>query len=115
MVERDITSKTGILNKNLPKYTYWQRMPDLPIKNQHKKPFDGLLWFKNTCWPIEVKMKNSKLTEGEISCAEEYYNNGIMYVILRCFEDKNMWVIEKYKGESMASINLTACLEWLIS
>lgn len=113
-VERDITSKTGYIAKNLPKLMHWQRLPDLPFKNQHKKPYDGLLWLRNRCWPIEVKMNNSKLTEGEKSTAEEYLKNGIEYLILRYYINEKMWILEWFGKEGYKdNQNLTELLESL--
>jgi hypothetical protein len=98
-LEREITTKHGVIASNLPKLFHWQRLPDLPFKNQHKKPYDGLLWFKNHCWPIEVKMNGSKLTEGELATAKEYKDNGIDYLILRYYTKFNSWTLEVFEKE----------------
>lgn len=114
-LEREITVKNGTLAKNLPKFFYWQRLPDLPMKNQHRKPYDGLLWFKNRCWPIEVKMGSSKLTEGEIKAGEEFGLNEIEYLVLRYYQQHKLWILEKFGKEwSREGQDLRLLLEELV-
>jgi len=114
MLERDLTSKNGLLAKSLPKGFYWYRIADVGYKTRNKTGFDGLLFFHNTCWPVEVKLNSGKLNENEIKTADEFKDRGIDCLILTYQEKLNIWVIDFYGKNYYISGKLYEILERLV-
>jgi hypothetical protein len=115
VLEREITSQNGIISKNLPENVHWLRIADSMKSSQHAKPFDGILFIKNFCWPLEVKIGSSKLTEGEIKYAEKCRKYNTEYIVLRYYDKYNAWSVEIYGSDvTMEYIKLKDCLDWII-
>lgn len=116
MLERELTTSTGVIASNLPKGFYWMRLGDTGGMSRNKIGCDGFIWFNNHSWPVEAKIGNGKLTESEEKMKNWCKERNILYLILRYHEKHNgLWELELAdKGLSYTSIKLGEVFESLI-
>jgi len=94
MLERDLTSQSGLIAKSIPKDWVWTRIPDLPHKRRGSIGFDGVLWSTQRAYPVEVKIGWAALSESELRVMHQFNELDMKYLILRYFDIDNNWVCE---------------------
>jgi hypothetical protein len=99
-LERELTSKNGIINQLIPGPWHWKRVPDTIYKYKTGVGFDGLLLTPGVLFIVEAKIRNNPLKPNELDFLDDLLKKSYpCFLILRWFNDYE-WTAElplKYK------------------